>query len=139
MQDKDCLFRPAGAEDFDRLVPYETHIAEEELVRALTQGRVFLLERSDELIGFLRCNLFWDNTPFCNFLYVLEAYRGQGFGSKLLCHFEETMREKGYPAVMTSTQAAEDARYFYAKRGYRIVGGFWPEGEGYELLLTKTL
>lgn len=139
MQNRDFLLHTAGAEDFDRLVLYEAHIAKEELVRALKQERVFLLERAGELLGFLRFNLFWDNTPFCNLLYVPEGFRGLGFGSKLLSYFEETMRKKGYPAVMTSTQAAESARYFYAKRGYRIVGGFWPEGEGYELLLTKTL
>ena len=98
-----------------------------------------MAEEGEALAGWLRWNLFWDNSPFLNLLFVLEARRGGGLGRALAEHWEERMREAGYGAVMTSTQAGECAQHFYAKLGYEAVGGFLPPGEGYELMFCKKL
>ena len=49
------------------------------------------------------------------------------------------MREQGYAAVMTSTQANEAAQHFYRHLGYQDIGGFLLPGEAFELVLHKAL
>ena len=38
----------------------------------------------DKFVGWLRYNLFWDNTPFMNMLYLLDNERGKRNGSRLV-------------------------------------------------------
>ena len=52
-------------------------------------------EENDEFIGWLRFNLFWDNTPFMNMLFVLEPHRGKGIGRQLVTCWEREMRQHG--------------------------------------------
>ena len=105
------------------------------------QGYVYI--KDEEIIGILRYNLFWDNTPFCTMLFIDGKYRGLGYGKQLMEHWEQEMRTKGYGMVMTSTQVNEDAQYFYRKLGYKDAGGFTIDIPGYEqpeeLILIKAL
>ena len=94
------------------------------------QGYVILEEGM--VVGILRFNLFWDNTPFCTLLYIDETYRGKGYGKLLMEHWEKDMKEKEYGMLMTSTQVDEDAQHFYRKLGYKDCGGFVVDVPGYE-------
>jgi hypothetical protein len=38
------------------------------------------LKEHENIIGWLRYNLFLDNVPFMNTLFILEAYRNKGIG-----------------------------------------------------------
>lgn len=51
-------------------------------------------------VGLLRFNLFWDNTPFCTMLYVEPDFQKKGYGKKLMEHWENEMRSKGYEQPM---------------------------------------
>ena len=136
----DTIIRLAAASDLSFLAGHDRHITLTELDHAIRLGRVLLIETSQgEPVGWLRWNLFWDNTPFMNLLYLLEDYRMQGYGRALTRHWETLMREKGYSAVMTSTQANEGSQHFYRHLGYEDVGGFLLPGENYELILHKAL
>ncbi len=81
-----------------------------------------LLDR-EQPVGLLRYNQFWDNTPFCTFLYIAEAFRRKGSGRLLMEHWEQDMRARGYGMLLTSTQADENAQHFYRKLGYKDCGG----------------
>lgn len=129
----------AGMGDLPALARRDRHIAPQELERSVRLGRIYVAEEQGTLAGWLRWNLFWDNTPFMNLLFVLDGLRGRGLGRALTEHWEGQMRQAGYGAVMTSTQAGECAQHFYAKLGYEAVGGFLPPGEGYELIFCKKL
>ncbi len=94
------------------------------------QGYVCI--ENGKIIGILRYNLFWDITPFCTLLYIDGAHRGQGYGTKLMEHWEQEMRSKGFGMVMTSTQVDENAQHFYRKMGYKDCGGFIVDVPGYE-------
>lgn len=131
--------RTAKLDDISRLAQHDRHISAQELERSVRLGRVYVAQAQDEFAGWLRYNLFWDNTPFMNLLYVLEDYRGKGFGRALAEHWEAQMKLAGYQAVMTSTQSNEYAQHFYERLGYAAVGGFLPPGEPYELILAKKL
>ena len=129
--------RAAEEKDWPFLHRWDPHLSGEELRRSIQRGQALLAIAGGEPAGWLRYNLFWDNTPFLNLLYVLEPLRGRLCGSALLGHWEEQMRRAGYPCVMTSTAAHESAQHFYMRHGYRAVGGFFPYGEPYELILCK--
>ena len=97
---------------------------------ALKQGYVYV--EDEKVIGVLRYNLFWDNTPFCTMLFVDSDYRKQGYGKLLINHWERDMKSQGYGMLMTSTQVDEEAQHFYRKLGYKDCGGFVVDIPGYE-------
>ena len=125
--------------DLAFLTAHDTHIAPTELANSVSLGRVLIAEQDGTPIAWLRYNLFWNNTPFMNLLYVLEPWRGQGIGRALVQHWENTLREQGFDLVMTSTASDEYAQHFYVRLGYAAAGGFTPPGEPYELIFCKTL
>lgn len=92
----------------------------EEKVRT-KRGYVLLLE--DMPVGLLRYSLFWDNTPFCNMLYIEKEYQRKGYGKLLMEYWENDMKEQGYAMLLTSTQVDETAQHFYRKQGYKDCGG----------------
>ena len=131
LQDKEAWY------SLDKHLPASEY---EEKVRT-KQGYVYV--ENEMIIGILRYNLFWDNTPFCTMLYIDSRYRGQGYGTRLMEHWENEMRSKGYGMVMTSTQSDEDGKYFYRKLGYKDAGSFIIDIPRYEqpeeLILIKAL
>lgn len=111
---------------------FDNHLPEavfEEKVRT-RQGYVYVQE--GKVVGILRYNLFWDNTPFCTLLFVDSDNRGKAIGRELMEHWEHDMQSFGYGMVMTSTQVDEDAQHFYRKLGYKDAGGFIVDVPGYE-------
>ena len=131
--------QPATEVHIDILLQHDRHISETELRYLVSRGRILVAEEDGIFCGWLRWNLFWDNTPFMNMLYVLEPYRGTGLGKELTRHWEVNMKAAGYNTVMTSTASDEYAQHFYQKLGYETVGGFTPYGDPYELILAKKI
>lgn len=131
--------RTALMDDLPVLSRYDRHISENELENLIRLGRVTVAEADGEFAGWLRWNLFWDNTPFLNMLYLLEPYRGMGYGLELMNHWEAILRNLGFDRCMTSTASDEYAQHFYTRLGYTAIGGFAPFGEAYELIFGKLL
>lgn len=130
---------PATEHHIPALLQHDRHISETELRNLASMGRILVAEENGTFCGWLRWNLFWDNTPFMNMLYVLEPYRGTGLGKELTAHWERSLRTMGYQTVMTSTASDEYAQHFYQKLGYETIGGFTPFGDPYELILAKKI
>ena len=135
----DTIIRTAALHDLPFLAENDRHVTPAELDSLIRLGRILLIEADGKAAGWLRWNLFWDNTPFMNLLYLLEDFRLQGLGRALVLHWEQQMREDGHPFVLTSTQADEAAQHFYRRLGYQDIGGFLLPGESYELILRKAL
>lgn len=132
--------RLAELTDLSWLTAHDRHIALGECERSVRLGRVLVLEAEDGgLVGWLRWNLFWDNTPFMNMLYLLEDSRRQGHGAAMVAHWEGMMAEAGFWRVLTSTQADEQGQCFYRRLGYRDAGALFLPGEAAELILMKDL
>ena len=129
--------RLAVQKDMDFLLDHDPHISYRTLRESIDNKRVYILELNYNIIGWIRYNLFWDNTPFLNMLYILEEYRKQGLGAFMLEYWENQMQIQGYETLMTSTLVHEDAIHFYLKNGYQVVGGFHPTMEEYEVILKK--
>ena len=92
----------------------------------------YVCAENEKIIGVLRYNLFWDNTPFCTMLFIDKGYRGQGYGKLMMERWEQDMKALGYGMLMTSTQVDENAQHFYRKLGYKDCGGFVVDVPGYE-------
>lgn len=131
--------RKATEKDVRILSEKDRHICKSELRNLIQLKRIYIAERNHQLTGWLRYGLFWDNTPFMNMLYLLEDFRGKGYGKALVGHWETEMKQSGYGVVMTSTAADEYAQHFYHKLGYKTVGGFTPQDSSYEIILEKQL
>lgn len=130
-------------EDKTEWYKFDEHLPEavfEEKVRT-KQGYVIL--ENKRIVGILRYNLFWDNTPFCTMLFIDAAYRSKGCGSRLMKYWEKDMKSQGYGMLMTSTQADEAAQHFYRKIGYKDCGGFVVDIPKYkqpmELIMIKAI
>ena len=61
--------RLAQKEDLPILLAFDKHIGREELENLIGLNRVFMAEEEGAFAGWLRYNLFWDNTPFMNMLF----------------------------------------------------------------------
>lgn len=131
--------RTALSKDMDFMLDYDKHISRNELENAISLGRIYIAWENETYLGWLRYNLFWDNTPFMNMLFVIEDYRSRGIGKALVNHWEHEMRKQGYSCLMTSTASDEYVQHFYNKLGYIAVGGFTPKNEPYEIILLKSL
>lgn len=131
--------RLAENEDLNTILLYDRHISREELANLIMLGRVYVAAEDGQFCGWLRYNLFWDNTPFMNLLYLLENVRGKGGGRALTEYWESEMRKAGYHTVMTSTQSDEYAQHFYQHLGYKAIGSFMPDDDPMEIILAKKL
>ena len=131
--------RTAEMKDLAILSRYDKHIRQEELQSGISLGRVIVMEQEGTIIGWLRWNLFWDNTPFMNMLFFLEGYRRQGYGKAMVSFWEKSMREAGYQVVMTSTLSNEEAQHFYRRLNYVDSGALLLPGEPLEIIFTKEI
>ncbi|MDE7292990.1 MAG: GNAT family N-acetyltransferase [Oscillospiraceae bacterium] len=133
------MIRFAEVGDFEVISKYDRHISDEVLRDSIEKNRVVIMVGEGGFIGWLRYNLFWDNTPFMNMLFILEEYRGRGYGSALLEFWEREMTGKNYGMVMTSTLSNESGQFFYRKNGYTDCGALLLPGEAVEIFFMKKL
>lgn len=129
----------ATLSDYETLVNNDKHISKEELRNLILSKRVLIAKQEGSLRGWLRYNLFWDNTPFMNMLYVIEGYRSQRIGQALVSMWEELMRAEGYKFVLTSSQSNEQGQFFYRKNGYIDCGSLLLKDEPLEIFFRKDL
>ena len=129
--------RLAVSQDIPLLSEWDEHISKQELINSVQLNRVYIAEIGQRPIGWLRYNLFWDNTPFMNMLCLIEEEQRKGYGKELVLHWERQMKLLGYETVLTSTQSNEHSQHFYVKLGYETVGGFLLKPEPYEIIMAK--
>ena len=133
------MIRYANENDIEIISKYDKHISKEELANIIKLKRVIVMYEDDKFVGWLRYNLFWDNTPFMNILYLLDNERGKANGSRLVIFWENEMKQKNYEFVLTSTQSNEEAQFFYRKIGYVDSGALLLPNEPLEIILYKKL
>lgn len=129
----------ATLSDYETLVNNDKHISKEELRNLILSKRILIAKQEGALRGWLGYNLFWDNIPFMNILYVIEGYRSQRIGQALVSMWEELMSSEGYKFVLTSSQSNEQAQHFYRKNGYIDCGSLLLKDEPLEIFFRKEL
>ena len=126
------LIRYAQLNDKTEWFRLDRYLPEAGFEEKIRNKQGYVLTEDDKVIGVLRYNLFWDNTPFCTMLFIDSDHRRKGYGKLLMEYWEQDMRSKGYGMLMTSTQVDEEAQHFYRKLGYKDSGGFVVDVPGYE-------
>jgi len=133
------MIRYANENDVEAISRYDKHISREELENIIKLQRVIVMFDKNKFVGWLRYNLFWDNIPFMNMIYLLDDERGKGKGSQLVGFWENEMKQKKYEFLLTSTQSNEDAQFFYRKLGYIDSGSLLLPHEPLEIILYKKI
>ena len=100
----------------------DQHIDVKKLKNKISAKEILVIKADENIVGWLRFGLFWDEIPFINMLFVEEEYRNKGIGKKLVKFWETSMKKKKYKIVMTSSQSDEEAQHFYRKLGYTDAG-----------------
>lgn len=131
--------RYANEGDLTLLRGHDRHIRADELQSSIAAKRVLVLLDGGRAAGWLRYNLFWDNLPFLNMLYLFEEYRGKGYGAQLVQYWEAEMARAGYREVLTSTLSDEQGQFFFRRGGYTDCGALLLPGEPLEIILRKEL
>ncbi|GFP75377.1 GNAT family N-acetyltransferase [Clostridium fungisolvens] len=130
----------ANEAEIQYIIVNDKHVSNELIEMKIKSKEILLVkDKENKILGWLRFNYFWDNTPFMNMLYIDEAYRGKGFGTALVRFWEVEMKAKGYELVMTSTLSNELAQHFYRKLGYKDAGSLLLENEPLEIIFTKNI
>ncbi len=124
--------RYAQMEDKEFWYSLDKHLPEQEFINKVRDKMAYVLCKDNKPIGLLRYGLFWDNTPFCNLLFIDWAYHRKGYGRMLMEFWEKDMKSRGYGMLLTSTQVDENAQHFYRKLDYKDCGGFVVDVPGYE-------
>ncbi len=127
-------------EDFQFILDNDRHVSKELIKNKLKEKETIIAkDENNKIIGWLRYNYFWDNTPFMNMLYIIENYRNKGIGKELVLFWENEMKKKDYELLMTSTQSNEEAQHFYRKLGYKDAGSLLLPNEPLEIIFIKTI
>ena len=129
--------RLAEINDHLWLSEQDKHITQKILDNKIKNNEIYIVEINGKKIGWLRYNLFWDNIPFMNLIYLLEEYRKKGIGKILVEYWEREMKQNGYKNVLTSTQSNEESQHFYRKLGYKEIGGFKYFNDPFEIIFQK--
>ena len=134
------MVRLAKLEDLGFLDQNDPLLKRDVIADKVERGEVYVAEDGDELVGLARYDFLCDLDPFLTLIYVLEAHRRKGFGTRLMEYWEQQMAEKGHRFLLTSTEAAEDAQFFYRKLGFEDTGSIiFPGQAAIELVLIKQL
>jgi len=106
----------------------EEHMPDELVHEQDTRFAVFAKDDSGNVVGGIRATAFW-NYCIIELLWLSEATRGKGIGSKLINETEAYAREKGFQYIRTETLEFQ-AKPFYEKLGYEVYGELdnYPKG-----------
>jgi GNAT superfamily N-acetyltransferase len=96
---------------------------------------IFLRDERGAILGGALGDI-WGGWLDLTFLWVAEPLRGRGYGRRLLDAAEEEARTQGCRGVHLSTHSFQ-ARPFYEKLGYEIVGEVPDHPAGHSLFFLK--
>jgi GNAT superfamily N-acetyltransferase len=131
--------RFAQMTDLTAIYELDHHLVASNLGQKIESNEILVVEVSSRIIGILRFSMFWDEIPFINMLRIRDAYQSRGFGRALVQEWENEMLKLGHTKLLTSTQADEEAQYFYRKIGYIDIGGFVLPSEPLEIIFFKAI
>ena len=94
--------RTAVPADLDGIRRYDRHIPVTRLEDCIRRGLVDVLEENGRIVGMLRWNLFWQSLPFLDLIFLDDALRGQGWGTKMMSRWESNMAALGFDHVLLS-------------------------------------
>ena len=134
------MVRFASKDDKDFLLARDSSVKNSVLLAKIRDRQIYIAEEDEKPVGWARFNLFWDAVPFLTLIYILEGHRRKGHGTALMAFWERDMVAQGFQHLMTSTQADEQAQFFYRVLGFRDCGAlFFSTQVPAEIFLIKDI
>jgi GNAT superfamily N-acetyltransferase len=96
---------------------------------------VFLRDEIGKVVGGLS-GAMWGGWMHIGHVWIVEALRGQGYGSQLLRAAEDEARRHGCRGIFLDTFSFQ-ARPFYERFGYKVVGEIADFPPGHSLYFMK--
>ena len=120
----------AGRQDLPAIESINKHCEDKEYSHVdsfFEQGidghRVFVAYKDGKPAGYLIWQLLWGNTPFLALLRIIPECRGEGLGSELVEMLCYELKEVGFKALISSSEAVnEGGKKFHEKMGFEQIG-----------------
>ncbi|PLT30669.1 GNAT family N-acetyltransferase [Peribacillus deserti] len=136
------MIRYANWNDLENCLMFEHHPDEALLLTKIELEQLIILEIDGEAAGYVKIDYIWGSLPFISLIKVREGIRGKGYGTQLLKFLENTLKEKGFSVLLSSSQVNEAGpQEWHRKQGFQecgILTGINGEGIG-ELFFKKAL
>ncbi len=101
------IVRFAGPEDLEWCVVEDSHVTELVIRNKIVNDEIVIAELDGQPIGYLRLEYLWSNIPYIGVIFIIELYRNDGIGRKILSFLEEFLRSRGHDQLFSSSQANE--------------------------------
>lgn len=137
MENTSILF--ASKNDLNWLAEKDTPIDKKAMKKKIMDQQILICKSKNEILGWLRYSLFWDEIPFINLLFVLKEHRNHQIGKKLVQFWELAMKKDNHKMVLTSAQADESAQHFFRKLQYVDAGSLLFPDEPLEIIFLKAI
>lgn len=128
----DIVFKEATKEDSELLrsieagdgYPYPRKKTKEDYERYIAEGTTFFIANVNGkpagYISIVNCNYLGNECCRLHFLAVLAEYQSKGVGTKLIEHFENQAKNRGYDRIIVNVYGDNQrAIKFYEKQGYK--------------------
>ncbi len=136
------IVRFAGPEDLEWCVVEDSHVTELVIRNKIVNDEIVIAELDGQPIGYLRLEYLWSNIPYIGVIFVIELYRNEGIGRKILAFLEEYLRSRGHDKLFSSSQANEsEPQAWHRSVGFTecgIISGLNEGGIG-EIFFRKPL
>lgn len=98
------------------------------MASAIATGWIFLAEKNDNIVGYIRIDFIWPNkVPYLVWMAVAPETRNQGVGELLFNAAKAKLREHGLKRMLTSACRPKIIES-YQNKGYKKIGSFTPTG-----------
>jgi GNAT superfamily N-acetyltransferase len=136
------IVRFAGPELLEWCVVSDSYVTEQVIRHKIVNDEIIIAELDGEPIGYLRLEYLWSNIPYIGVIFVLEDYRNEGIGQKILAYLEEFLRSRGHDVLYSSSHANEPGpQAWHRSVGFvesGIISGLNEGGIG-EIIFRKSL
>ena len=101
------IVRFAGPEDLEWSVVEDGHVTERIIRHKIINDEIIIAELDGQPIGYLRLEFLWSTIPYIGVIFVIESYRNEGIGQKILAFLEDHLRSIGHDVLYSSSQTNE--------------------------------
>ena len=101
------IVRFAGPEDLEWCVVEDSYVTEQVIRNKIVNDEIIIAELDGQPIGYLRLEYLWSNIPYIGVIFVIDMYRHEGIGRKILSFLENYLLSRGHSQLFSSSQANE--------------------------------
>jgi len=136
------IVRFAGPELLEWCVVEDSLVTEQVIRHKIINDEIIIAELDGKPVGYLRLEYLWSTIPYIGVIFVIEDYRKEGIGQKILAFLEDYLRSRGYDVLYSSSQANEpEPQAWHRSVGFvesGIISGINEGGIG-EVFFRKSL